>query len=83
LGSGVIQFFSIFRSVNRKKDVDLLLHKRDLCIIQFNDRIFIRSDEFGEDFIEKCLIGYCKEYNIEKKSALDSFILNQNIRHSL
>jgi len=78
LGNLGIQFFSIFRTVNRKQDVDLLLYKRGLCIIQFNDRIFIRNDKSGEEFIQKCLVGYCNEYKIEKRPLLKSIIANKN-----
>lgn len=78
LGCLMLRLCSIFRTVNKRKNVDLFTFKRNLTLIKFNDRIFIKFDNSGQEFIENCLSECCKKYEIKKKSFVDSIIADSN-----
>lgn len=76
MGSCVLMFFSTFRTLNKKKEIDLFLYKRGLDIISFHGRIFIKLDLNGMNFIENCLKPNFTEYKIVKESISDKIIKN-------
>lgn len=78
LGSYTIRFFSMFGRVNKKKNVNLFLYKRNLTLIQFCDRIFIKLDKTGETFIQEILSSEFEKYTIINKNAIDKFLNDKN-----
>lgn len=71
IGEIFLDWVSVFRNLNKKRDCELFLHKRNLTIVQFNSRIFIVLDDAGVNFITECIKDtfscYVKDKSIKSR----------------